>query len=129
MDLLRNALAAAPLDEQQRSHPELSVLQTLTEQLLSTNKMDELAAIVPRYLAAGKAMSRDKGRLSEAELRSLYVSARFHEVLSYSTLPNPTLPYPTQTIPTLPYPTLPYPTLPYPTLPYLTPPHSTLAYP
>ena len=104
MDLLRNALAAAPLDEGQRSHSELSVLHTLTDQLLSTHNMDELEPIVPRYLEAGKARSREKGCLSEAELHSLYVSARFHEVRPYPTLPCPTLPYLT-----LPYPTLPCP--------------------
>mmetsp|Transcript_56094 Transcript_56094/g.133904 ORF Transcript_56094/g.133904 Transcript_56094/m.133904 type:complete len:296 (-) Transcript_56094:42-929(-) len=80
VDLLRNALAAASLSEDEHIFAEACILPTLIEALFTTNNApDELETLVPRFRAAAKAESRKKKRLGFAEMRSLYLSARLHE--------------------------------------------------
>ncbi|KAJ1478795.1 hypothetical protein T484DRAFT_1960341 [Baffinella frigidus] len=83
LDLYRNALAAAPLNESNDSAYELSALEALIEALfhsgVSEITMEEVAPLVPRYREAAAAESVRQGHLSVEELRSLLSSARLHE--------------------------------------------------
>jgi len=80
LDLLRNAVAAAPLNEADEIAYELNALRYLIDALFLTNAIDELEPLVSRYREAIRANSRTIGRLSSAEVRSLCFSARLHEV-------------------------------------------------
>jgi len=93
VELLRNALAAAPLNEADDSRLELNALQRLIESLFQTNEIDELEPLVPRFREVAKVESRKLGRLCSAEFRIFYFSARLHEVLcSTFTLRGPCIP-------------------------------------
>jgi len=81
LDLLRNALAAAPLNEADDSHCELNALQGLINALFETNAIDELEPLVPRFREAAKIESRKIEKVSSGEFRIFYFSARLHEVL------------------------------------------------
>ncbi|KAJ1479951.1 hypothetical protein T484DRAFT_1901930 [Baffinella frigidus] len=79
VDLLRNALAAAPLNENDDPHLELRVLEKFIEALIFTNRIDEAEPLVLRYRELAKAESRDKGVLCHQEVDSHFVTARIHE--------------------------------------------------
>ena len=82
-DLLRNALAAAPLCENEGispGHNELDVLLMLVSALFLTDAAD-LDAMVLRFRQAAKAQSKQAGFLCVLELNSLTAMARLHEVL------------------------------------------------
>jgi tetratricopeptide (TPR) repeat protein len=81
VELLRNALAAAPLNEGDDNDFELVGLGGLTSALFQTHAIDEVEPLVPRYREAAKAESQRLGYLGFNELQSLYASARLHEVL------------------------------------------------
>jgi len=81
VDLLRNALAASSLREDEDDRDmELKVLAQFTEALFLTHGIDEVDPLVLRYREAATAESRNIGRVSFRELSSLHVSARLHEV-------------------------------------------------
>ena len=91
VDLLRNALAAASLrEDEDDSRMELDVLRELTRVLFLTHAIDEMELLVPRFRGAVEAKSRRIGHVSYWELESLYASARLLEVGNPST---PRLPY------------------------------------
>ena len=86
LDLCRNALAAAPLCEYEEDYFELRALEMLTGALLKTDGLDELEPLIPRYREAAEAESHDEiscGAFFHV-LKSLYFSARLHEVLFIS---------------------------------------------
>ena len=83
VELLRNAMAAANLVEDKENHAQLNTLQVFIPALFETNAIDELEPLVPRYREAAlahKSHPTNNGRLGSEELRSLYFSARLHEV-------------------------------------------------
>ena len=77
VELLRNALAAA----QNSSLWELIALHSLISALFLTDAIDQLQPLVLLYREAAKAESVREGCSNVAELRSVYYSARLHEVL------------------------------------------------
>ena len=89
VDLLRNALAAAPLSEEDESTYEMNALRKLIDALFQTNAVDELEPLVPRFQEVAQTVSRNSGRLCSAELRIFYIRARLHEVPCTFTLPDP----------------------------------------
>ena len=83
LDLLRNALAASSLREDENDHIiELQVLHQLTEALFLTQGIDEAEPLVLRYRGAAEAESQKMGGVCIWELKSLYLSARLLEVLN-----------------------------------------------
>jgi hypothetical protein len=81
VDLLRNALAASSLRENEDDTIlEVSVLSHLIDALLQTHAIDEVEALLPRYRDAAKAESRKLGRVTQWESQVLLVSARLLEV-------------------------------------------------
>jgi len=90
VDLLRNALAASSLrEDEDDTYMEIEVLAQLTEALFRTRAIDEVEPLVLRYREAAEAESQELGRISYMELESLYASARLLEV---GKLPTPRLP-------------------------------------
>jgi len=86
MDLLRNALAAWSLrEDEDDTRMELSVLVNLTDALFLTHAIDEVEPLVLRYREAANAQSRRDGQVCFWELQSLYASARLLEVGNPST--------------------------------------------
>jgi hypothetical protein len=86
VDLLRNALAASSLREDENDTlMEMNVLAHLTDALFLTRGIDELEPLVLRFREAAKAESRRDGRVCIMELASLYASAQLHEVVNPST--------------------------------------------
>jgi len=86
MDLLRNALAASSLrEDEDDTSMELTVLRHLTDALFRTHEIDEVEPLVLRYREAAEAESQMMGGFSSRELESLYASARLHEVGNPST--------------------------------------------
>lgn len=100
LELLRNALAASALSEEEADvfKSELIVLhfligalltkdallkirRQLTGDSLDETALDEMELLVPRFRKAAKEQSRRFGRLSNWEFTSLLVSAKLHEVL------------------------------------------------
>jgi hypothetical protein len=81
MELMRNALVCVPLFEEENTATELNVLRFFTDALFRTHAIDEVEPLVARYVEMAKAESDKQGRLSFSEIRSLYTSARLHEVL------------------------------------------------
>jgi hypothetical protein len=81
LELYRNALAAAPLNEEDTTSYERTALNHLTRALVVTHGLDELEPLVPRYRDAAKAETRRRGCLCYDELQSLLSAAQFHEVL------------------------------------------------
>ena len=81
VDLLRNALAASSLrEDEDNTDMELQVLARLTEALFQTHAIDEVEPLIPRLREAAAAQSRKRERVSYSELQSLYYSARLLEV-------------------------------------------------
>jgi len=80
LDLLRNAVAAAPLSEADEGAYSVNALRMLIDALFATNAIDELEPLVPRFREAVQAQSRREGRFQPAEVRNFYISARLHEV-------------------------------------------------
>ena len=80
MELLRNAVAAASLNESDDTTYERNAFHHLIEALIDSNEIDELEPLVARYREAALAESRKEGSLGPADLRSLCFSARLHEV-------------------------------------------------
>ena len=81
LDLLRNALAASSLRENENdTDMELSVLRELTDALFLTHAIDEVEPLVPRFREAAMAESQTIGRVCFWELESLCASARLLEV-------------------------------------------------
>jgi hypothetical protein len=89
VELLRNALVCVPLVEEDASDLELDVLHVFTTALFQTHAIDEVEPLVARFLEAAKMDSEKLGRLSVSEIRSLYKSARLHEVLCTCTPASP----------------------------------------
>ena len=83
LELLRNALVAAELNELDDPAYELDPLQSLIQALFHTDAIDEVEPLVLRYREAAKAQSeKGEGRFFKlSELRSIVFSARLHEVL------------------------------------------------
>jgi len=86
MMLLRNALAAVPLseDEDRIFLWEPIILESLIEALFTTHAVDEVEPLVMRHREAAKTESAREGRLCVGELNSLLFSARLHEVRASS---------------------------------------------
>jgi hypothetical protein len=80
LDLLRNALTAAELNELGDPQYEREALQALLSQLFTSREFDEVKPLLPRYRAAGKAQSVKEGVCWD-ECTSLIFSARLHEVI------------------------------------------------
>jgi len=80
-DLLRNALAAAHLNETDEPGYEVDSLRCLTDALLHTRAIDEVEPLVARYREAAKTPSG----FSFDELNILVKSARIHEVMRICT--------------------------------------------
>jgi len=90
VDLLRNALAAAPLNEYDDTSYELTIFRSLVNALFtaasaspsspfSANARDEVEEVIPRYRKAAEAESKRSGKLCSAELDSLQASAHLHK--------------------------------------------------
>jgi len=79
VDLLRHALAASTLNEDEDANYELGCLDSLTAALLKMKAVDEVADLVPRYRELAQEDSRKVGRLCSAELHSLLVSAQLFQ--------------------------------------------------
>jgi hypothetical protein len=89
LDLLRNALAASSLRENEDdTFMELKCLTDLIGALFLVHKIDEAQSLVLRFREAAMAESQKIGRVCLWELESLYASARLHEV------GNPSTPHP-----------------------------------
>ena len=84
VDLLRNALVAAELNELDDLLYERHALGTLIGALFHARAFDELEPLMLRYREAAKAQSEKEGVCS-AEFDSLSYSARLHEVLCLCT--------------------------------------------
>jgi hypothetical protein len=84
MELLRNALVAAELNELDDPKDEREALDVLIHALLNTSSIDEVEPLVLRYRKAAKAQSEKEG-VCFAEFNSLVFSARLHEVLCLCT--------------------------------------------
>ena len=81
-DLLRNALAASSLRENENDNTmELQALAQLADALFRTHEIDEVEPLVLRFREAAAAESQKLGRVCFRELQSLYASARLLEVL------------------------------------------------
>ena len=80
VQLLRNALVAAELNELDDPEYELGALDSLIEALFNTHAIDEVEPLVLRYREAATAMSGKMGGFCRLELYSLLCSARLHEV-------------------------------------------------
>jgi hypothetical protein len=81
VDLLRNALAASSLRENEEDTiMELKALTDLINALFLTHEIDEVESLVLRFREAAKAESQKMGRVCYWELRSLCTSARLLEV-------------------------------------------------
>jgi hypothetical protein len=80
LDLLRNALTAAELNELGNPQYEREALSALLSELFTSREFDEVKPLLPRYRAAGKAQSVKEG-VCWAECASLIFSARLHEVV------------------------------------------------
>ena len=82
LDLLRNALAASPLSEEEETTVwELPVLHRLIDALFERHAVAEVEPLVLRYREAVKADPTREGNLCD-ELQSLLFRAKLHEVLS-----------------------------------------------
>ena len=80
MELLRNALVAAELNELDDQQYELDALYALIQALFKARAIDEVEPLVLRYREAAKA-EREKQGFSLREFNSLLFSARLHQVL------------------------------------------------
>jgi len=80
LDLLRNGLKAAELNELDDPQYELVALSALLTQLFASREFDEVKPLLSRYRDAGKAHSV-KERVCWDECLSLIFSARLHEVI------------------------------------------------
>jgi len=81
VELLRNALAAAQLNETDNSQYETDALAALIDALFTTDAIDDVEPLVVRYREAAKAESvKAVDGLSFYESYSLVCSARLHEV-------------------------------------------------
>jgi hypothetical protein len=80
LDLLRNALTAAELNELGDPQYEREALSVLLSQLFTSREFDEVKPLLPRYRAAGKAQSVKEGVCWD-ECASIIFSARLHEVI------------------------------------------------
>jgi hypothetical protein len=86
VDLLRNALAASSLrEDEDDTRMELNVLSSLMDALFRTHKIDEAEPLVLRYREAAEAESQKIGHVCFWELESLYASARLLKVGNPST--------------------------------------------
>jgi hypothetical protein len=84
VELLRNALVAAELNELDDPDYELDTLQSLIFALFQTNSIDEVEPLVLRFREAAKAQSEKEG-FCLLEFDSVVCSARLHEVLCLCT--------------------------------------------
>jgi len=86
LDLLRNALAASSLRENENDTiMELKTRSRLVDALFQTHKIDEAEPLVLQFREAAEAESQKMGRVSFRELQSLCASARLLEVGNPST--------------------------------------------
>ena len=81
MELMRNALASAPLLEAEDPIMELRVLCAFTDALFHAHAVDEVEPLVARYREAAQAEGDKQGRPCFHDFHSLYLNARLHEVL------------------------------------------------
>jgi len=84
LELLRNALVAAELNELDDPDDELNALKALIFALFATKSFDEVELLVLRYREVAKAQSEKEG-FCFAEINSLLCSARLQEVLCLCT--------------------------------------------
>jgi tetratricopeptide (TPR) repeat protein len=80
LELLRNALVAAELNELDDPMLELDALENIIQALFQARAFDEVEPLVLRYREAAKAYS-EGGGFHLAALDSIVYSARLHEVL------------------------------------------------
>jgi len=81
VDLLRNALAASSLrEDEEDTSMELKTLAQLIDALFLTHGIDEVEPLVLRYREVAEAQSRTIGRVCIWELESIYCSAQLLEV-------------------------------------------------
>ena len=80
LDLLRNALVAAELNEMDDPAFEMDALKALIDALFTTKCIDEVEPLVLRLREAAKAYSEKEG-FCFAEFNSVLYSARLHEVI------------------------------------------------
>ncbi|KAJ1477722.1 hypothetical protein T484DRAFT_1820172 [Baffinella frigidus] len=78
-DFFRNAVAAAPLNEDESSGYQLAAIASLVGELFRKNAIDEVEPLVLRFREAAQAESRRVGSLCSVEFQSLISSARLHE--------------------------------------------------
>jgi len=103
LDLLRNALAASSLSENENDTIiELKTLSKLVDALFLTHGIDEVEPLVLRFRDAAEAQSQKIGRVCCWELLSLYASARLHEVGNPSTPLLPSFRHDRQRLPQVP---------------------------
>ena len=81
LELLRNSLIAASLNEDDDDQYELAVISQLCNALLNARAIAEVEPLLLRYREAATAETDTKGSLCIEKLRSIIASARFHEVL------------------------------------------------
>jgi len=79
MGLLRNALAASNLDEEEDSTYAIHILESFTDLLFKAKEIDEVEPLIPRYLEMGRAASLRSRHVRREELHSLILSVRLHE--------------------------------------------------
>jgi hypothetical protein len=82
VDLLRNAMAAARISEDEVGYDVINVLDVLPDALIDMGAIDEAEKLMGEYKEAAMANSRLKGCLTPSEISSLVLSARVHEVRS-----------------------------------------------
>ena len=83
MELLRNALVAAELNELDDPGYQLEALSALIGGLFTSNAIDEVEPLVLRYQEAAKAASEE--RVCFAKFQNLFFAARLHQVLCLCT--------------------------------------------
>jgi len=79
VDLLRNALAAAPLNEANERCYEMNALRKLIDALFQTNAIDEIEPLVLRFREVAQVETERSGSLCSSEFRIIYIRARLHE--------------------------------------------------
>jgi len=92
VELLQNALAAAPLVEEgaygleEGANRELNIFPSLLNALFKARAIDEVEKILPRFREAAKVDSQRTGGLNYYTLKSFCFFAQLHEVLCIHTL-------------------------------------------
>jgi len=81
VSLLRNALAAARLNETDDPKFEVEALGVLISALFETRAIDAVEELVPRFREAAETQAEKAGGFDFDQLRGFFLAARLHEVL------------------------------------------------